>query len=105
MSLVGESLKKKRVRSSREIKWIYQQNIEFLEDYLRADSLIRPEAQEQVRAHVSANSAIRLSDLFPEIADAVTRDDIFAMVALGDLDVDLSAARLTEPNKVYVRLN
>ena len=45
-----------------------------------------------------------MSDLFRETAGVVTRDDIFAMVALGTLDVDLSAAPLTEPDKVHVRL-
>ena len=94
-----------RVRSSREIDWVYQRNIQFLEDYLRSDSPVQPEAQEQVLAKVSANSGIRLSDLLRETADVVARDDIFAMVALGTLDVDLSAASLTEPDKVHVHLN
>lgn len=94
-----------RVRSSREINWIYQQNVEFLDDYLRSNLSIQPEAQDQIRTHISVHSGIRLSDLFRETADTITRDDIFAMVAFGDLDVDLSAARLTEPDKVYVRLN
>lgn len=94
-----------RVRSSREINWVYQQNVEFLEDYLRSDLSVPPEAQEQVRAIISVNSGIPLSDLFRETADTVTRDDIFAMVALGHLDVDLAAARLTEPEQVYVRVN
>jgi putative transposase len=93
-----------QVRSSREINWVYQQNVEFLEDYLRSDLSIPPAAQEQIQATVSS-SGIRLSDLLREIADDVTRDDIFAMVALGRLDVDLAAARLTQAEQVYVRLN
>ena len=51
-----------RVRSSREINWVYQRNIQFLEDYLRSDLPIRPESHERVRALVSARSAIGLSD-------------------------------------------
>ena len=94
-----------RVRSSREINWINQRNIQFLEDYLRSDSPIQPESLEQVRPRVSANAEIRLSDLFRETAGLLTRDDIFAMVAVGTLDVDLAAAPLTEPDKVHVRLN
>jgi putative transposase len=92
------------VRSSREINWVYQRNIQFLEDYLRSDSPIQPEAVEQVRSHVAANAEIRLSDLFRATAGIVARDDIFAMVALGTLDVDLSAAPLTEPDKVHACL-
>ena len=93
------------VRSSREINWVYQRNIQFLEDYLRSDSPTHPEALEHVRAHVAVNAEMRLSDLFREVAGVVTRDDIFAMVALGTLDVDLSAAPLTESDKVHLRLS
>lgn len=92
------------VRSSREINWVYQRNIQFLEDYLRSDSPIQPEVLAHLRAHVACNAETRLSDLFRETNGVVTRDDIFAMVALGTLGVDLSVAPLTEPDKVHVRL-
>jgi putative transposase len=94
-----------RVRSSREINWVYQRNIQFLEDYLRSELSVRPEAQEHVRTLVSVCPAIPLSDLFQETEGAVTRDELFAMIALGPLKVDLSSAPLTEPDKVHVQLN
>jgi putative transposase len=94
-----------RVRSSREISWMYQRNIEFLEDYLRSELPIRPEAQEHMRTLVSARGAIRLSDLFQATEGAVTRDELFAMIALGPLETDLSSAPLTEPDKVNIQLN
>jgi transposase InsO family protein len=94
-----------RVRSSREINWVYQRNIQFLEDYLRSDLPIRPESHERVRALVSARSAIGLSDLFQETEGIVTRDELFAMIAVGSLEVDLSSAPMTEPNRVRVLLN
>jgi transposase InsO family protein len=94
-----------RVRSSREINWVYQRNIQFLEDYLRSDLPIRPESQERVRALVSARPAIGLSDLFQETEGLVTRDELFAMIAVGPLAVDLSSAPLTEPNRVPVLLD
>jgi TnsA endonuclease N terminal len=72
-----------RVRSSREINWVYQRNIQFLEDYLRSDLPIRPESHERVRALVSARSAIDLSDLFQETMGIVSRDELFAMIAVG----------------------
>src|SRR5712691_6695269 len=52
-----------RVRSSREINWVFQRNMQFLGDYLRSDAPIQPGAQEQVRSRVSVKSDIRLSDL------------------------------------------
>jgi transposase InsO family protein len=94
-----------RVRSCKEINWVYQQNVEFLEDYLRSNLSIRRDVREQVRARIPADSGIRLSDLFREIGDGVAHDDVFAMIASGYLDVDLSAARLTDPDKIYVRLS
>lgn len=94
-----------RVRSSREINWVYQRNIQFLEDYLQSDLPIRPESHERVRALVFVQSVIELSDLFQETEGVVTRDEVFAMIAAGLLEVDLSAAPLTEPNRVRVLLN
>ncbi|HEU0139739.1 MAG TPA: DDE-type integrase/transposase/recombinase [Bryobacteraceae bacterium] len=94
-----------RVRSSREINWVYQRNIQFLEDYLRSDLPIRAGTHERLRDLVSARFAIGLSDLFRETEGIVTRDEIFAMIALGPLEVDLSAAPLTEPSNVRVLLN
>jgi putative transposase len=94
-----------RVRSSREINWVYQRNIQFLEDYLRSDLPIRPESHERVRALVSTRSAMGLGDLFQETEGIVTRDELFAMIALGPLEIDLSSAPLTEPDKVRVLLN
>ena len=93
-----------RVRSSREINWVYQRNIQFLEDYLRSEMPIRPEAQEHVRTLVADRPAIRLSDLFQETQGTVTHDELFAMIALGPLETDLSSAPLTEPDKVHIRL-
>ncbi len=55
-----------RVRSSSEINWVYQRNVQFLEDYLRSDWPIRPEAQKHVRAIVTASPGIRLSEIFQE---------------------------------------
>ncbi len=93
-----------RVRSSREINWVYQRNIQFLEDYLRSEMPIRPGAQEHVRMLVADRPAIRLSDLFQETQGTVTHDELFAMIALGPLETDLSSAPLTEPDKVHIRL-
>jgi putative transposase len=94
-----------RVRSSSEINWVYQRNIQFLEDYLRSDWPIRPEAQKHVRALVTASPGIRLSEIVQETEGVVTRDDLFAMIAIGTFDIDISSAPLTEPEKIHLRLN
>jgi putative transposase len=94
-----------RVRSSNEINWVYQRNVQFLEDYLRSDWPIRPEAQKHVRALVTASPGIRLSEIVQETEGVVTRDDLFAMIAIGAFDIDISSAPLTEPEKIHLRLN
>ncbi len=60
-----------RVRSSREINWMFQRNIQFLDDYLRSEMPIRQEAEAHVRTLVSGRPGIRLSDLFRETEGAV----------------------------------
>ena len=56
-----------RVRSSRDINWVFQRNIQFLEDYLRADcSGPTTTVRENVLAFVSASPGITLSDLFDQ---------------------------------------
>lgn len=92
-----------RVRSSKEINWTYQRNIEFIDDYYRAKSpIVKTEARELVLAAVTKEPGIRLGELFRQIGGTVSRDDIFMLIAHGGLYVDLSAALLVEPDAVCV---
>lgn len=90
-----------RVRSSAEIDWVYQRNIQFLEDYLRVDfPAISTASCESAVAHVSATYGLSLESLLR--LNAVPPDDIFAMIAANILYVDLRAAPLAEPSQVEV---
>jgi transposase InsO family protein len=90
-----------RVRSSAEIDWVFQRNIQFLEDYLRVDSpAISTASRESVVAHVSATHGMRLENLLQ--LNTVPADDIFAMIAANILYVNLRAAPLAEPSQVKV---
>lgn len=92
-----------RVRSSAEIHWIFQRNIQFLEDYLRIDIPAVPSiSRESAVAHVSATPGLRLADLLRLTQDNVPPDDIFAMIAATVLYVDLRAAPLVESSQVEV---
>jgi putative transposase len=54
-----------RVRSSSKINWIFQRNIQFLEDYLRVDQpKIESTALEAVLAVVAAEPSIKLAEVF-----------------------------------------
>jgi putative transposase len=93
------------VRSSRDIDWVYQRNIQFLEDYLRAQTPTGAQAHGAVLAHVGAVPGIYLEQLFEAAASSVSRDDIYAMIACGDVHVDLSSAPISEPSRVRVFTN
>ncbi|MGO9274112.1 MAG: Mu transposase C-terminal domain-containing protein [Terriglobia bacterium] len=95
-----------RVRSSREINWVLQRNLQFLEDYLETNARQADrKGREWGLAIVSAEPGIRLSELFRRAAEGVSRDDIYALIGIRELFVDLGAAPLTEPERVRVFAN
>ena len=92
-----------RVRSSREIDWTLQRNIQFLEDYFRCDSFaVSSGTCERVVALVTAVPGLPLESLFRATHDTVTRDEVYALVSEDKVYVDLHAAALAEPEKVRV---
>ena len=92
-----------RVRSSREIDWTFQRNIQFLEDYFRAESpAVDRAVRETALAIVSANPGITLNEVFQAVAGMATRDDIYTLIASEIIRIDMSAAPLVEPNQVRV---
>ena len=92
-----------RVRSSAEIDWVFQRNIQFLEDYLRPGSSdISPANRDAAVAYVSATPGLSLDDLLHLTKDTVTPDDIFALIAADVLCIDWRAAPLAEPSRVEV---
>lgn len=92
-----------RLRCASEINWTYQRNIQFLEDYFRSDSpSIQTRSKELLIAHVSAAPGLTLNDLLRVTADVIPADDIFLMIALEVLYVDLHTAPLAEPARVAV---
>ena len=90
-----------RVRSSHQIDWTHQRNIQFLEDYLRAES---PAVDYRVRQAaltlVTDHPGISLSDLFRITEGLATRDDIYMLIASGDIQIDLASAPLVHPERV-----
>jgi transposase InsO family protein len=92
-----------RVRSSDEIDWTLQRNVQFLEDYFRGDSAVVPSAiRERVLSHVAALPSIMLRDLVELTAGIATPDQVFFLIADETIYVDLCSAPLAEPDKVIV---
>jgi hypothetical protein len=91
-----------RVRSSAEINWVYQRNIQFLEDYFRFDFATALGIRDLVLAQVAGEPGLSLSDLYRKSAAAASRDDIHSLIASGAVYVDLCNEPLTEPDKAHV---
>ena len=95
-----------RLRSSAEINWVMQRNLQFLEDYVGTASP-RPSQRTKERALtlVSAKPGIALSELLHGAEEGMSRDDINALIAARELYVNLRNAPLAEPTEVRVFAN
>jgi putative transposase len=95
-----------RVRSSATINWTLQQNLQFLEDYFRCDAMtISPRSREAVAAEIVRQPGLLLSDLIHRTKDAASRDDIYFMIAAGEIFADLSCATIARPSDVAIFAN
>ena len=90
------------VRSSAGTNWVFQRNLQFLEDYLRNTPEIPSLHKQRVRAFLMARPGCSLDDIFRSTHGQLTRDDIFTLIATGDIYVDLHCSVLLEPEKVKV---
>lgn len=90
-----------RVRSSAEIDWGLQRNLLFLEDYLRVEMKnLDEKVIGSAMSVVTEHPGITLQELLA--IGKVPSDVVFAMIARGQLYVDLHAAPLAEPQRVWV---
>ena len=93
------------VWSSAEINWVFQDNIRFIEDYLRTDC---PEPLnkdiETIRNWLKEKTATTLDELLKG-EHGVGNDAIYRMIATGRIHVDLQKDRLTEPIRTVVALD
>jgi hypothetical protein len=81
---------------------MFQRNIQFLEDYLRSTPAVASTVRERVLAQVAAAPGIALQELFDSLKETASRDEIFALLVLGDIHADLHAVSLLEPEKVLI---
>jgi hypothetical protein len=86
-----------RVRSSRDINWVFQANMQFLEDYFADGAVPSSGTVEVVRSHVAVAPGIALNDLLSAVSGRCSCDEVYWLIARDQLFVDLRAARLSEP--------
>lgn len=92
-----------RIRSTKEINWTYQRNLEFLDDYHRTDShAVKEGTLHSLVSLVAGEPGISLKELFVRTQGIATRDEVFMLVALGRLYVDLRVAPLSEQDALRV---
>lgn len=91
-----------RVRSSVEIDWVFQRNLQFLSDYLHPSC---PPVDPAITAHVLARVSTQPGSALAELLvaeQAWSNDQIYILLAQEQLYVDLHAAPLAEPERVRV---
>jgi putative transposase len=90
------------VRSSAEINWALQRNLIFLEDYLHDETpRVKEGAAQAVLSLVAKEPGIRLDELL-KCAQPASSDDIYTLIVLGQLYVDLCSVPLAEADRVSV---
>jgi transposase InsO family protein len=89
-----------RIRSSAEINWIFQRNLIFLQDYLREDCPdVADTAQVEVEQAISSEPGIKLNQLLQSVQQT-SSDDLYRLIATGQIYADLRGAPLAEPDQV-----
>jgi putative transposase len=92
-----------RVRSTSEINWIFQRNMQFMEDYLRDGSCYADHVHRELALkYASGRDGVSLAELLKLTTQTVSADAIFGMIASGVLHVDLHSDALAEPDSVRV---
>jgi transposase InsO family protein len=91
-----------RLRSSKEINWVFQRNLQVLGDYFSQDRpLVQPEMAEAVQQLVSTEPGIALAELLTRLK-SVTADAIYSLIVSDQIYVDVQAEPLAEPRRVRV---
>jgi putative transposase len=95
-----------RVWSSAEINWTLQRNLQFLEDYLRCDPVSTAGfVDPAIKVAIEANPGILLCELLERAGGVAKTDEIYLLIAIGGVYVDLSVAAIVEPEQVRVFAN
>lgn len=94
-----------RVRSSKDINWVYLNNIRFLEDYLHSESIVVDEnAREILLNKVMERPGICLKELLEE-QTGYKSDDIYNLIVNDLLYFDLNKVRITETDRARIYPN
>lgn len=89
-----------RIRSDAEIDWIKYRNRQFLKAYTQQKYQITRESAAKIKDIVASRPGITYWELLQY--EESSPDDINALIAANEVYVDLSAAALAKPERVYI---
>lgn len=90
-----------QIWSNAKINWTLQRNLEFLEDYYKSDSEFLSDGKYNIIASlVEANPGITIARLLDY--KGVDADDIYSLIAIEKIYVDLTAHLLVEASKCQI---
>lgn len=90
------------VRSSAEIDWTFQFNIEFLGDYYRNVTSVRDASRQIIHQLVTKEPGVSIHRVINSSSTVITADDVFALIVEEEIFVDLRRTRLTETREVML---
>jgi len=87
-----------KIFSSHDISWVYQRNINWLEDYLTSEEprVVAPNVAEAIMGTVTSPTGVTLADLLDEMHGTATVDDVGWLIAERRIYVDLHATPLAD---------
>lgn len=93
------------VRSSSEINWILQRNLEFLEDYITNGHIPEDQIIAKIKEAIISAPGITILELIQNAEERFTPDDIYDLIANNIIYIDMYNDLITEPESVKVYLN
>ena len=89
------------LRSDAQLEPIFIQNLMFLEDYVRFPASVPDQIQAEIEAQVKTNPGITLVSLMTS-SERIRANDVYVMIALEQIYVDLAAVPLKEHSWVQL---
>ncbi|WP_342559806.1 TnsA endonuclease N-terminal domain-containing protein [Psychrobacillus sp. FSL W7-1457] len=93
------------IRSSSEINWNLQRNLEFLEDYFVKDYAVNETTINRIKESIQESPGIVLEELVLSEDVQFNADDIYALIAKEIIYIDLYNHLITDSENVKVYLN
>jgi len=93
------------IRSSSEINWNLQRNLEFLVDYIAKDFIPNDLQITKIKEAIQSAPGLYLKELILSSENQFSVDEIYSLIAKNVIYIDLYNDLITEPERVKVYIN